>query len=459
MKYEEKSMEHIIAFAKSKGFVYPSSEIYDGFAGAYDFGPRGVELARAIKRQWWKDMVDVHPHVYGLDSTIVSHPEVWVASGHVGGFSDPLADCRVCQSRIRVDKALEAVGVSADEKMSEEVINKLFDTKRDEIACPSCGSKDFTEARAFNMLVTSNLGDFTSDNSNPTYLRGETAQGIFINFKNVVDSIHPKIPFGIAQIGKAFRNEISPRQFLFRTREFEQMEMQYFVEPGTDAPAYEEWKEKRWNSLLALGLSADNLRWNQHDNLVFYAKDAWDIEYNYPDYGFDEMEGLHMRGDYDLSQHAQHSGKELVFNDNGNKFVPHVVETSVGMGRLFLAVLSEAYDKEELEDGDERTVLRFAPHIAPTQVAIMPLMKKDGLAEIAQEVFAACAPNFRTTYDESGSVGKRYRRQDEIGTPLCVTVDYDTKEDNTVTVRNRDTMEQARVSIDELHKYLESALR
>lgn len=459
MKQDEKSMDEIIAFAKSKGFVYPSSELYDGFSGAYDFGPRGVELSRALKRAWWKDVVDINNEVYGLDSTIVSHPEVWVASGHVGGFSDPLADCRVCQTRIRVDKALESVGVTADEKMSEQEINQLFDSKRDEIVCTSCGSKDFTAARAFNLLVESNLGDFSSDNSSPAYLRGETAQGIFINFKNVVDSIHPKIPFGIAQIGKAFRNEISPRQFLFRTREFEQMEMQYFVEPGTDESLYATWKQKRWDSLKAMGLSEENLRWNQHDNLVFYAKDAWDIEYNYPDYGFDEMEGLHRRGDYDLTQHAQHSGKEIEFNDNGSKFVPHVVETSIGVGRLFLAILSEAYDKETLEEGDERTVLRFASHIAPTQVAIMPLMKKDGLAEIAQDVFATCAPHARTAYDESGSVGKRYRRQDEIGTPLCVTIDYDTKEDNTVTVRDRDSMEQTRINIDDLQDFLHKRLR
>ena len=453
MKHTEKSMDEIIAFAKQKGFVYPSSELYDGFSGAYDYGPRGVELARAIKGMWWSQMVDQHREVYGLDSTIVSHPEVWVASGHVGGFSDPLADCKVCQQRIRVDKELEKVGVMADEKMSEEEINTLFDANRESIACPHCGSKDFSEARAFNMLVESNLGDFTTNGSQPAYLRGETAQGIFINFKNVVDSLHPKIPFGIAQIGKAFRNEISPRQFLFRTREFEQMEMQYFVRPGEDTVHYETWKEKRMNALLAMGLSEENLNWHQHENLVFYAKDAWDIEYNYPDYGKQELEGIHARGDYDLSQHAKHSGKDIIFNDNGDKFVPHVVETSIGVGRLFLAILSEAYDKELIEEGDERTVLRFKPEIAPTQISLMPLMKKDGLPEIALKLFDTLNKHYRISYDESGSIGKRYRRADEVGTPFCITIDYESKEDRTVTVRHRDSMEQERVSVDKLSDY------
>ena len=459
MKHSEKSMDEIIAFSKQKGFVYPSSELYDGFSGAYDYGPRGVELARAIKSVWWSQMVDQHREVYGLDSTIVSHPEVWVASGHVGGFSDPLADCRVCQQRIRVDKELEKVGVFADEKMSEEEINKLFDENRDNIACPNCGSKDFSHARAFNMLVESNLGDFTTNGSEPAYLRGETAQGIFINFKNVVDSLHPKIPFGIAQIGKAFRNEISPRQFLFRTREFEQMEMQYFVKPGEDTEHYETWRQKRMDALLSMGLSEENMKWHQHENLVFYAKDAWDIEYNYPDYGYGELEGIHARGDYDLSQHAKHSGKDIVYNDNGEKFVPHVVETSIGVGRLFLALLSEAYDKEVTPEGDERTVLRFSPLIAPTQVALMPLMKKDGLPEMAHEVFANLSTTYRVSYDESGSIGKRYRRADEIGTPFCITFDYESKEDASVTVRHRDSMEQERIAIADLEQYLRDRIQ
>ncbi len=459
MKHSDKKMDTIIAYAKRKGFVFPSSEIYDGFAGAYDYGPHGVELARAIKRHWWKDVVLKKHNVYGLDAAIVMNPKVWVASGHVAGFSDPLADCRTCQTRIRVDKELEKLGVTADEKMSEEEINKLFDQKRDEIVCIKCGSKDFTEARPINLLVQSNVGDFSTDGSNPVYLRGETAQGIYVNFKNVVDSLHPKIPFGIAQIGKAFRNEISPRQFLFRTREFEQMEMQYFTRPGEDKTAYETWKEERWDSFKQMGISEEHLRWNQHDNLVFYAADAWDIEYQFPDYGFDEVEGLHMRTNYDLTQHSEHSGKDLSFNDNGDKFIPHVVETSIGVGRAFVAVLAEAYDEEELEDGDTRVVLRFVPKLAPVQVAILPLMKKDGLAEAAQQIFADLAGVFRVTYDESGSVGKRYRRQDEIGTPFCVTYDYESKDDKMVTVRDRDSMKQERVAITELTNYLQEKIR
>lgn len=458
LKHSEKKMDTIIAYAKRKGFVFPSSEIYDGFAGAYDFGPMGVELANAIKRHWWRDVVSKKHNVYGLDAAIVMNPRVWEASGHVGGFSDPLADCKTCQTRIRVDKELEKLGVSADEKMSEEEINTLFDAHREEIACSKCGSKDFTQARAFNLLVQSNLGDFSTDGSSPVYLRGETCQGIYVNFKNVVDSLHPKIPFGIAQIGKAFRNEISPRQFLFRTREFEQMEMQYFTKPGEDKVAYEEWKQDRWESFKNLGIKEDHLRWNQHDNLVFYAADAWDIEYSFPDYGFDEVEGLHMRTSYDLTQHSEHSGKDLSFNDNGDKFIPHVVETSIGVGRVFLAVLSEAYDEEELEEGDTRVVLRFVPHLAPVQVAVLPLMKKDGLSEAAKEIFADLAGDMRVTYDESGSVGKRYRRQDEIGTPFCVTYDYDSKEDNTVTVRDRDSMKQERVALSDLKAYLQGKI-
>jgi len=458
MKHSDKKMDTIIAYAKRKGFVFPSSEIYDGFAGAYDYGPLGVELANAIKRHWWKDVVLKKHNVYGLDAAIVMNPKVWVASGHVGGFSDPLADCRVCQSRIRVDKELEKLGVSADEKMSEEEINRLFDENRDKITCASCGSQDFTSARPINLLVQSNMGDFSTDGSSPVYLRGETAQGIYVNFKNVVDTVNPKIPFGIAQTGKAFRNEISPRQFLFRTREFEQMEMQYFTKPGEDKDAYEVWKQDRWDSFVSMGINPENLRWNQHDNLVFYAADAWDIEYQYPDYGFDEVEGLHMRTNYDLTQHSEHSGKDLSFNDNGDKFIPHVVEASIGVGRAFLAVLSEAYDEEEIAEGDTRVVLHFAPHIAPIQVAVLPLMKKDGLAEGAQEIFAGLAGNFRTTYDESGSVGKRYRRQDEVGTPFCITFDYDSKEDDTVTVRERDSMKQERVAVSELQNYLQEKI-
>lgn len=454
-------METIITYAKRKGFVFQSSEIYDGLAGAYDFGPHGTALLNALKDHFRKKMVQEKPEWYEIDSAMFKHPRVWDASGHTSGFSDPLADCKVCQNRIRVDKELENIGIAADEKMSDEEINSLFDENRDNIKCPKCGSTDFSPARSFNLLVKSNLGDFTTEGGGPVYLPGEACQGIYLNYKNVVDTMHPKIPFGIAQIGKAFRNEISPRQFLFRTREFEQADTQYFVRPGTNSEHYERIKQERWDWHLSLGINPKNLRWNQHDNLVFYASDAWDIEYDFPSYGFDEVEGFHDRTDYDLTQHMQFSGVDLNYNDNGEKFIPYIVETSMGMGRLFLEVLSEAYDEEDLsteDKEDSRVVLRLKPFLAPVQVAVLPLMKKDGLGEKAQELYKQINSQFRSSYDESGSVGKRYRRADEIGTPFCVTVDHDTLADNTVTVRERDSMEQIRIHISELETYLQERI-
>lgn len=449
-------MNDIIRFSKEAGFVYQSSEIYGGLAGVYDFGPMGVELLNNIKAFWWRENVRKKKDYYGLDSGMFKHPKVWDASGHTSGFSDPMAECKKCNTRIRVDKELEKIGVSADEKMSEEEINKLFSENSDKIKCSKCGSLDFTEAKAFNLLVKSNLGDFTSKQSEPVYLPGEACQGIYLNFKNVVDSIHPKIPFGLAQINKAFRNEISPRNFLFRTREFEQADTQFFVKPEENKNAYEKIKKDRWQWYLDLGLSEENLKWSQHENLVFYASDAWDIEYNFPDYGFDEIEGIHDRTDYDLTQHTKFSGVDLSYNDNGDKFIPWILETSMGLGRVFLALLSEAYDKETLEDGSERTVLRFKPELAPVKIAVLPLMKKDGLAEKASEVFEIVASDYNTIYDETGKIGKRYRRQDEIGTPHCITVDYDTLEDNTITIRQRDSMEQERIKIKDLEEYFRS---
>lgn len=454
MNHTDKTMDTIIAYAKRKGFVFPGSEIYDGLTGVYDFGPHGTALLNALKEHFRTAVVRTRHDFYEIDSAMFKHPRVWEASGHTSGFSDPLADCKECQARIRVDKELEKVGEEADEKMSDEEINALFDAHRDEIACPKCGSKNFSAARSFNLLVTSNLGDFTQEGSHPVYLPGEACQGIYLNYKNVVDTMHPKIPFGIAQIGKAFRNEISPRQFLFRTREFEQADTQYFVRPGENQEHFNRIKEERWQWHLSLGINPEHLRWSQHDNLVFYASDAWDIEYDFPSYGFDEVEGLHDRTDYDLTQHQKFSGVDLSYNDNGEKFIPYILETSMGMGRLFLAVLSEAYDEETLEGDDSRVVLRFKPSIAPVQVSVLPLMKKDGLAERAQDVYDMLAPVYRTSYDESGSVGKRYRRADEIGTPFCITVDHDTLSDNTVTVRERDSMEQTRVPIQNLETYL-----
>ena len=446
-------MDDIIALSKRRGFVYPGSEIYGGEAGLYDFGPYGVELLNNIKKSWWRANVHLKENYVGLDSAMFKNPKVWEASGHVGGFSDPLAECKKCNTRIRVDKQLDKIGVKADEKMSEEELNKLFDENRDKITCPKCGSKDFSEVRAFNLLVKSNLGDFTDTGERPVYLPGEACQGIYLNFKNIVDTTRMKVPFGVAQIGKAFRNEISPRNFLFRTREFEQADTQYFVKPNENKQAYEKIKQDRWDWYVKdLGINEKNLRWKQHDNLVFYAKDAWDIEYDFPSYGFDEVEGIHDRTDYDLSQHMKFSGTDLNYNDpqTGEKYIPWILETSMGMGRVFLAVLSDAYTVEEI-NGEERTVLKLNPELAPVKVAVFPLLKnKPELVEKAREVYKALAAEVPTEWDDNGNVGKRYRRQDEIGTPYCVTIDFDTLEDDTVTIRDRDTTKQERVKISDL---------
>ena len=447
-------MEEIISFCKEKGFVFPSCEIYGGQAGLYDFGPNGVALLNNIKNFWWTENISKKNNYFGVDSAMFKDPKVWEASGHTSGFSDPMAECKNCNARVRVDKELEKIGVVADEKMSDEQINILFSQNSEKIKCHKCGEKNFSEAKSFNLLVKSNLGDFTSKNSEPVYLPGEACQGIYLNYKNIVDTMSPKIPFGVGQIGKAFRNEISPRNFLFRTREFEQADTQFFVKPNENKDAYEKIKNDRWRWYKKLGISEKNLKWSQHENLVFYAKDAWDIEYNFPTYGFDEVEGIHDRGDYDLTQHQKFSGTNLQYNDNGEKFLPWILETSMGLGRIFLAVLCEAYTKEILEDGSERTVLRLKKNIAPTKVAILPLMKKDGLSEKAMEIFENIAGEFSSTFSDASSVGKRYRKQDELGTPYCVTVDYKTLEDQTVTIRNRDTMEQERVEVSRLKNYL-----
>lgn len=457
-------MEKIVSLCKRRGFIFPSSEIYGGFAAVYDFGPYGVELAKNIREAWWQAMVREHDNIVGLDSAIFMHPKVWEASGHVGGFSDPLAECRECHTRVRVDHLLEEAGVFADEKMSEEEINALFGENKDKIVCPKCGKKSFTDAKGFNLLVKSNLGNFTSDwTKEPTYLRGETCQGIYVNFKNVLDSSRVKVPFGIAQIGKAFRNEITARQFIFRKREFEQMEMQYFVRPETAAAVYEEWRAKRFQYYLDLGLKPENLRWHEHENLVFYAKAAWDIEYRFP-FGFKELEGIHNRSDYDLTQHTKFSGIDLSYRDpqTNEKYVPWIVETSVGVDRTFLAVMTDAYTEETVGENDTRIVLKFPKKLAPVQVAVFPLMKnKEELVGKARGMYEELRKSLRAEFDDNGNVGKRYRRQDEIGTPYCVTVDFDTiglGEDaslkDTVTVRDRDTMQQTRVKIAELSGFL-----
>jgi glycyl-tRNA synthetase len=452
----EIDMKDIISLAKRRGFIYQGSEIYGGLAGVYDFGPRGVELLNNIKKSWWSANVYQKENYFGLDSGMFKNPRVWEASGHTAGFSDPLAECRSCNARIRVDKELAKINVTADEKMSEQEINRLFDEHRDEIECPSCGKKDFTPVRAFNLLVKTNLGDFTSEGNEPVYLPGEACQGIYLNYKNILDSMNPKIPFGVAQIGKAFRNEISPRNFLFRTREFEQADTQLFIRPNENKDAFEALKQDRWNWFLSLGINEKKLRFTQHENLVFYAKDAWDIEYEFP-WGFDEVEGVHDRSDYDLTQHMQFSGVDLRYidADKGDNFVPWILETSMGLGRVFLAILCDAYHTEEM-DGETRAVLKLAPHLAPVKACVSPLLKnKPELQDKARSVYATLKKEFGAVmYDDNGNIGKRYRRQDEIGTPFCIVIDFDTLENDMVTVRDRDTGEQEHVAITELVSYI-----
>lgn len=468
---QQKTMDEIIAFCKRKGFVYPGSEIYGGVAGLYDFGPYGVELLNNLKASWWKEHVQKKDNYYGLDSAMFKDPKVWEASGHVGGFADPLTECKKCNTRLRVDKELAKIGVEADEKMSEKELNELFDEHKKKIKCHKCGASDFTPVRAFNLLVKSNLGDFTNSGEHPVYLPGEACQGIYLNFKNVVDTTRAKVPFGIAQIGKAFRNEISPRNFLFRTRELEQADTQYFIKPNENKEAYEKIKQDRWNWYLSLGIKESNLHWKQHDRLVFYAKDAWDIEYNFPSYGFDELEGIHDRTDYDLTQHMKFSGVDLHYADpeTGEKYVPWILETSVGMGRMFLAVISDAYTEDEL-GGEKRTLLKLKPNLAPIKAAVFPLLRnKPELVEKARSVFSILKQEFRVEWDDNGNIGKRYRRQDEIGTPWCITIDFDTLGDpstgsgqehkDTVTIRDRDTGTQSRMKIADLASYIAEGIK
>ncbi|MDI3496293.1 MAG: glycyl-tRNA synthetase [Patescibacteria group bacterium] len=450
--------DNIVSLTKRRGFIFASSEIYDGLAAVYDLGPYGVELANNIKKEWWRVMTQLRDDIVGLDAAIFMSPKVWEASGHVKGFSDPLTECRKCHSRLRLDTLLEEAGVFADEKMSEEEINEIFSKNKEKVVCPICGATDFTPAKNFNLLVQSNLGNFTGDwQKEPVYLRGETCQGIYVNFKNVVDTTRVKIPFGIAQIGKAFRNEITARQFIFRTREFEQMEMQYFVKPGDDKKYFDFWREARFQFYLDLGIKSENLRWHEHENLVFYAQAAFDIEYNYP-FGFKELEGIHARGDYDLSVHAQASKHDLSFFDSQTqeRFLPHVVETSAGVGRTMLAVICDAYKEEEI-NGEKRIVLSLAPKLAPIKIAIFPLLKnKPELVNKAREIFNSLKLDWRCEFDDNGNIGKRYRRQDEIGTPFCLTVDFDSLDNDDVTIRFRDSMEQKRIPLRELKNFFQN---
>ena len=479
------------------GFIFPSSEIYDGLSAVYDYGQLGVELKNNIKRYWWDAMTKLNDNIVGIDSAIFMHPRIWEASGHVGAFNDPLIDNRDSKKRYRADVLIEDFIAKQDEKIAKEVekarkkFGDSFDeakflatnprvaehkAKRDEahermvkahndndldelrqiivdsgIVCPISGTRNWTEVRQFNLMFETKIGS-VSEGANTIYLRPETAQGIFVNFLNVQKTGRMKIPFGIAQIGKAFRNEIVARQFIFRMREFEQMEMQFFVRPGTEMKWWNEWKNTRMAWHRALGFGDDDYRFHDHDKLAHYANAATDIEYNFP-FGFKEVEGIHSRTDFDLGSHQKFSGKKLQYFDpeTGESYVPYVVETSIGVDRMFLQVMSAAYTEQTLEGGDSRVVLKFPPALAPVKVAVLPLVKKDGMPEVAQKIVDLLKYDYNVVYDEKDSVGKRYRRQDAVGTPFCVTVDGQTLEDGTVTIRHRDTMAQERVKIESLH--------
>lgn len=467
-KNNDNMFEKIVSLTKRRGFVFPSSEIYGGLQAIYDYGHYGTLLKNNIRDAWWKHMIQSCDDVVGLDSAIFMHPTTWVASGHVGGFSDPQVDCRKCKSRFRADHILEEFGINADKAPLEE-LNAHLDKLRSEekLKCANCGSADITEAKIFSLMVKSNIGSPTDElkEENVVYLRPETCGGIYLEYKNTVDSLHVKLPFGIAQIGKAFRNEIVARQFIFRTREFEQMEMQYFLHPSIMKEKYEMWKETRWKWYLEYGIKAEEIRWYKHDKLAHYASEAYDVEYNFKSLGgFKEVEGIHARGDWDLSQHSKFSGVDLSYFDQatGERFIPHIMETSAGLNRHVLMFIDQAYTEEKAptgEGGEEtRVVLKFDKRLAPIKAAVLPLSKKEELVKPAKEIWNNLKNSFMTEYDETQSIGKRYRRQDEIGTPYCVTVDFDTLNDQAVTVRDRDTMEQERVKIAELEKYLKEKL-
>lgn len=462
---KENSMEKIIALCKRRGFVFPSSEIYGGFSAVYDYGHYGIMLKNNIRDAWWKHMVQYRDDVYGLDSAIFMHPQTWIASGHVGGFNDPQVDCRKCKHRMRADHLLESFGIEAD-KATLEFINQELDKLRDEgkLKCTNCGSKDLTPAKIFSLMVKSNIGSPTEELSeeNVVYLRPETCGGIYLEYKNTVDSLHPKLPFGMAQVGKAFRNEIVARQFIFRTREFEQMEMQYFLNPRDMKDMYEMWKDLRWSWYLEYGIPEEKIRWHKHEKLAHYASEAYDVEYDFESLGgFKEVEGIHARGDWDLSQHSKFSGVDLGYFDEEKKekFIPHIMETSVGLGRLFLMFIDNAYTEEDVS-GEKRVVLKINKELAPIKVAIFPLLKnKPDLVAKAREIYNDLKMDFMCEFDDNGNIGKRYRRQDEIGTPYCVTVDFDTIEkDDTVTVRDRDTLQQERIKIADLKSYFKERI-
>jgi glycyl-tRNA synthetase len=441
-------MDKIVAFCKRRGFVYQSSEIYGGIRSSYDYGPLGVEMKRNIKEEWWRRMVHMREDMVGLDSAIIMHPRVWEASGHTLTFNDMLVESRTSKRRYRADHLIEdATGIDA-EGLSPEQLTKIIQ-EDDRVKDPVDGGRDFAPVRPFNLMFETYMGPVKTP-ENLAYLRPETAQGIFVNFKNVLQTSRVKVPFGIAQIGKSFRNEITPGNFIFRTREFEQMEMEFFVEPGTDEAWHEYWIEERWNWYTDLGLKEENLRRYEHpeEKLSHYSKRTVDIEYNYASVGWSELEGIANRTDFDLKQHAAYSGENLEFFDQatGQRYVPYVIEPAVGPDRIMLAFLVDAYTEEEVR-GEARTVLKLHPRIAPTKAAVFPLSKKEPVSTIARELYDDLKGDYRIFYDDSGSIGRRYRRQDEGGTPFCVTVDFDTVEDKKVTIRDRDTLEQERVPI------------
>lgn len=458
----EKTMEKVVALAKARGFVYPGSEIYGGLANTWDYGPIGVELKNNVKKAWWKKFVQESPYNVGVDCAILMNPMAWVASGHVGGFSDPLMDCKECKERFRADKMIE--DFMAEKGMEAEAVDGWGNEKMKQfiednnVTCPSCGAHNFTDIRQFNLMFKTFQG-VTEDAKNTVYLRPETAQGIFVNFKNVQRTSRKKIPFGIGQIGKSFRNEITPGNFTFRTREFEQMELEFFCKPDTDLEWFGYWKDYCVNFLKNLGIKDDEMRIRDHEKeeLSHYSKATSDIEFLFP-FGWGELWGIADRTDFDLTQHQNTSGEDMSYFDQeaNEKYIPYVIEPSLGADRVTLAFLCSAYDEEEVGEGDVRTVLHFHPALAPVKAAVLPLSKK--LSEKATEVYTMLAKNFNVEYDEAGSIGKRYRRQDEIGTPFCITYDFDSLENNTVTVRDRDTMEQIRIGIDELEGYLKEKM-
>lgn len=481
----ENKLQALIAHCKEYGFIFQSSEIYDGLSAVYDYGQHGTELKRNIREYWWKSMTQMQENIVGIDSAIFMHPTIWKASGHVDNFSDPMIDNKDSKKRYRVDHLIEAHAETLDEAAGKALIEKMEQLlaqddfaglkqliEENKIVCSVSGTANWTDVRQFNLMFSTEFGAVASDSEedNKVYLRPETAQGIFVNFLNVQKTGRMKVPFGIAQVGKAFRNEIVARGFIFRMREFEQMEMQFFVRPGTQKEWYEYWKETRMKWHRSLGFPEGSHRFHDHVKLAFYADAACDIEFNFPEWGFKEVEGIHSRTDHDLGSHQKFSGKKIQYFDNdldengkpyGN-YTPYVVETSIGLDRTVMMVLSEAYALEDLstpEKQDDRVVLRFPPMLAPIKLAVLPLLKKDGLPEIARELMKECMPHFKCFYEEKDAIGKRYRRQDAIGTPFCVTIDHQTKEDRTVTIRYRDSMQQERVPISQVREMVLQAIQ